>query len=88
MNAAGSADVLDALWSLRNKRRRADPAFLEAVIATGEASGDADLIEQVAVTLAYFRHPNSRRMLLRLREHASAEVRTSAAESLAEFYGT
>lgn len=86
--AADSDAMVNALWSLRTRRRRADPAFLEAAIASGAASGDDDLIEQVAVTLAYFRHPNSRSMLVRLREHGTAAVREAAAESLAELYGT
>jgi len=70
--------LLDCLWALRNKRRIADPAFLGRLMSIDSA----ELQEELARTLAHFRHKNAKRMLLALCEHKSADVREAAAESL------
>jgi hypothetical protein len=72
-----------ALWRLRDKRRRSDPAFLERVLQFQ----DDNLHEDLAVTLACFRHKNTRTMLVTLCAHPSAEVRAAAAESAYGMYG-
>jgi hypothetical protein len=76
-------DVLsECLWSLRNKRRMADPTFLERLMAVDSA----DLQEELACTLAYFRHPNTKRMLFALCGHEAPEVREAASESVLQIY--
>ncbi len=70
--------LFEYLWSLRNKRRIADPGFLEHLMTVD----NVELLEELARTLAYFKHPNSRRLLLTLSEHSSADVRDAAVESL------
>lgn len=74
--------LLDCLWPLRNKRRMADPAFLERLMTID----DAELQEELARTLAHFRHPNTKRMLLTLCSHEAADVREAAAESVLQLY--
>lgn len=74
--------LLDCLWLLRNKRRIADPAFLERLMAID----NSELQEELARTLAHFKHKNTKRMLLALCEHESADVREAAAESLLQTY--
>lgn len=84
--------IADARLAARTTRAGPTPGKTTRVVcfmlASGQASGDDELIEQVAVTLAYFRHPNARSMLPRLREHGTAVVGETAAERLAELYGT
>jgi len=82
---AHSADreaLLDCLWPLRNKRRKADPEFLRQLMSID----DVELQEELARTLGHFSHANSKGMLLSLCGHESAEVREAAAESLIQLY--
>lgn len=74
--------LLDAVWALRNKRRNVDPSFLEKIITFK----NDELHEALAITLAYFRHPHTRKMLSALCDHTSAEVREAAAESAFQLY--
>ncbi len=82
LDSDDSLVISEALWSLRGKRRKADPVFLGRLLEFD----DADVLEDLAVTLAYFRHPNTRAMLVTLCEHGSAEIREAAAESAYEIY--
>ncbi len=75
-------ELKDAFWPLRNKRRIADPVFMLRILDMD----DSDLQEELAMTLGYFKHANSKLMLLRLREHESADVREAAQESLHDLY--
>ena len=80
---SSDADVLiDCLWLLRSKRRKADPAFLERLTSID----NIEVQEDLARTLGHFKHENSVRMLLTLRRHGSAEVREAAAESLHQLH--
>jgi hypothetical protein len=74
--------LIESLWALRSRRRSADPAFLERLLAVD----DAELQEELARTLGRFRHRNSRRLLLALCEHPSADVKQEATESLLQIY--
>jgi len=74
--------LLDCLWPLRDKRRKADPAFLQRLMTID----NAELHEELARTLGHFRHDNSKRMLLALCGHESADVKQAAAESLLQLY--
>jgi hypothetical protein len=74
--------LLDCLWPLRNKRRTADPVFLERLMAIE----NTELHEELARTLGYFRHENAKRMLLTLCEHTCSIVKEAAAESLLHMY--
>lgn len=74
--------LLDCLWLLRSKRRKADPTFLERLMSID----NIELQEDLARTLSRFKHDNSKRMLLTLCEHNSAEIREAAAESLLQLY--
>jgi hypothetical protein len=76
--------LLDCLWSLRNKRRIADPAFLARIMTIDSV----ELQEELALTLAHFKHPNTKQMLLTLCRHDSAAVREAAAESVVQLYGS
>jgi hypothetical protein len=73
-------DVTELLWALRRKHRRADPAFLGGLLATGSVS----MQEDVALTLPFFRHPESVRMLRALAMSGSPEVAAAATEGLAQ----
>lgn len=74
--------LLDCLWQLRNKRRTADPVFLERLM-TIEST---ELHEELARTLGYFRHENAKLMLLKLCAHTCSTVKEAAAESLLQMY--
>src|SRR5712692_13197 len=74
--------LLDCLWPLRNKRRKADPAFLQRLMTIDNAA----LHEELARTLGHFKHDNSKRMLVALCGHESADVKEAAAESLLQLY--
>lgn len=75
--------LIESLWLLRNKRRKTDPAFLQRLMSIG----DAELHEELAITLGHFKHDNAKRMLLALCEHDSAAVKEAAAESIVQLYG-
>jgi hypothetical protein len=47
---------------------------------------DVELQEHLALTLGHFKHENSKRMLLGLCRHESADVKEAAAESLFQLY--
>lgn len=71
-------ELLDCLWRLSRKRRKADPAFLSPLLDME----DAELHEELAHTLACFNHPASTAMLQALCRHPSADVKEAAAQSL------
>lgn len=71
-------DLAETLWPLRTKRRRIDPSFLERVLELG----DAYLLEELAQTLPYIRHPRSIEMLRTLEANANADVSKAATEAL------
>src|SRR5690349_21561568 len=75
--------LIESLWSLRYKLRKTDPAFLERLMHID----DIELQEHLGRTLGYFKHENSKRMLLELCRHESADVKEAAAESLFRLYG-
>jgi len=78
--AAQSADDLcDALWPLRTKRRKIDPAFLAPLLAID----DDALQQELAKTLPYLRHPKAIAMLRTLARHVNGEVASAALEGLA-----
>lgn len=75
--------LIESLWLLRYKRRKTDPAFLERLMSLE----NIEVQEHLAMTLGHFAHENSKRMLLTLCGHESANVKESAAESLFRLYG-
>lgn len=77
-NAKDSDELIDALWPLRSKFRRADPTFMEALLRFE----DPAVLEEVAMTLGYFRHPKSRMLLSKLAVSTVPEVRDAAIASL------
>lgn len=79
--AQGVDDLFDALWPLRMKRRRVDPSFLEPLLAVDDES----VLEELAITLPYIRHPKSVAMLLSLLAHPSPTVSSAAREALVSF---
>lgn len=70
--------LADSFWPLRLKRKTADPGFLEPFLELK----DSNLVEEVALSLAYFRHPNSRRLLGRLLNHKNEAVRIAATNAI------
>jgi hypothetical protein len=70
--------LADSFWPLRLKRKTADPSFLEPFLELK----DSALVEEVALSLGYFRHPNSRRLLARLMQHENEAVRICAASAI------
>lgn len=74
--------LVESLWRLQYKRRKADPQFMERLMAIE----NAEVQEYLARTLGHFQHDNSKRMLLQLCEHPSADVKEAAAESLFQLY--
>ena len=82
LETTGDTDeIIEALWLLRYKRRMADPAFLERLLTTD----NDEILEELAVTLQYFKHPDSKRMLAELLRHSSHNVTQAAMESLSAF---
>ena len=71
-------ELLQPLFRIRDKRRYADPAFLERLLDID----DEFLQQELALTVACFRHKNARRILLALSEHESPDVREAAAAAL------
>ena len=59
-------ELLNPLWKLRDKRRHADPAFLERLLDID----DEFLQSELAETLACFRHKNARRLLAVIQERS------------------
>ena len=59
-------ELAELIWRLRVKRRYADPAFLERLLDID----DEFLQEELAKTLACFRHKNARRILQALQERS------------------
>jgi len=76
--ATDADDITDLLWALRQKRRQIDPAFLEPIMASKEATNRED----VALTLPYIRHPDSKRMLQLLANDKDPDVSKAAKEGL------
>lgn len=76
-------DILDSSWALRDKRRRADPMFLQPLLSVASAT----VLEELAVTLSYFRHRNSRVLLVKLLESGNSEVKEAAGLSICELGG-
>ncbi len=76
-------EILDALWPLRRKQRRADPKFMEPLLSLDNVS----VLEEVALTLGYFRHQNATRLLSKLIESKYPEVREAAALSIRQLSG-
>ncbi len=81
-------DIIDTLWSLCDKRRIADPSFMERLLSIDSDSlRHSDSLQCVlAITLGYFKHAKSKQMLLGLREHVQADVREAAQEALHDLY--
>jgi hypothetical protein len=71
-------DVLESLEQLRTKRRYMAPTFLEQYLD----SDDLDILTVTADTLPYFRHPESRAMLITLCDHPNPSVKKTAQEAL------
>ena len=82
MESSDVDTLVESLWSLRYKVRKTDPAFLGRIMGID----DLELQEHLALTLGHFKHENSKRMLLALCGHASADVKEAAAESLFQLY--
>jgi hypothetical protein len=76
-------ELCEWLFHLRDKRRYADPEFLERLLDID----DEWLQQELAVTLACFRHKNAKRLLLALCEHESPDVKEAAQQSLSERSG-
>ncbi len=76
--AADSDAILDVIWALRQKKRRMEPDFLRPLL-THE---DPEVLEEVALTLPFFRHPSVRPMLETLTDSACDDVALAARESL------
>jgi hypothetical protein len=71
-------DVIDNLYRLRNKRRVIDPSFLEPLLVRG----NAEVLEEIAWTLPYIRHPYARTLLSALSTHENGKVRQAANEAV------
>lgn len=71
-------EILDCLWPLRMKRRVVDPSFLLPFLKSNAEA----VLEELALTLPYFRHPETRTMLSMLCQHSSPAVSQTARESL------
>ncbi len=80
-SARNADDLLESLWPLRMKRRRIDSSFLEPLLSID----DEYLLQELASTLPYFRHPKSIEMLHTLSEHSCPEVSSAARDGLASF---
>jgi hypothetical protein len=65
---------------LRNKRRRADPAFMEPLLSCPSW----EVREELAFTLPYFRHPNAVRLLQTLLKDEDPRVAQAAADALGD----
>jgi hypothetical protein len=76
-------EQLDCLWPLRLKRRKVDPSFLAPLLR----SESVLVLEELAVTLPYLRHPESKRLLASLAVHHEPSVALAAQESLAAWSG-
>jgi hypothetical protein len=74
--------VIESLWALQYKRRKADPLFMERLMTVA----NVEVQEDLARALGHFHHENSKRMLLALCEHECADVKEAAAESLFQLY--
>jgi hypothetical protein len=72
--------VMYLLHALRSKRRRTDPAFMLPLMSAAAAS----VREDVALTLPFFRHPESTRMLKVLAKDPDPIVSVPALEGLQE----
>jgi len=71
-------DIQDCLWPLRMKRRVMDPSVLLPLLE----SGDEEILEEVAITLPYFRHPATPRMLQQLISGPNSRIAEVAAAAL------
>lgn len=76
--AKDTDEILDALWPLRSKFRRADPAFMDRLLSMD----DPAVLEEVAMTLGYFRHANSRLLLTQLATSEYPAVSEAAQASM------
>ena len=76
--ATDSYDIQDCLWPMRTKRRYSDPRVLQALLT----STDEMVLEEVAITLPYFRHPATPEMLRQLIAAQNPRVAELAAEAL------
>lgn len=76
--AQNAHDVQDCLWTLRTKRRAMDPAALRPLMK----SGDEEILEELAITLPYFRHPSTAAMLQELIAGTNARIAELASEAL------
>ena len=77
-------EILDSLWTLRDKRRRSDPMFLQPLLSYGSPV----VLEELAVTLGYFRHPNSKVLLRCLIESSYSDVKEAAELSVRQLGAT
>ncbi len=73
-------EISDLLWALRRKRRRTDPEFLSPLASSESTS----VREDVALTLPFFRHVDSIRLLEKLARDRDENVASTAAEGLAK----
>jgi hypothetical protein len=71
-------EITDLLWVLRQKKRRSDPEFLEPLMA----STIKTVLEDVAFTLPFFRHPRSKHLLDILSTNGDPHVASAAREGL------
>jgi HEAT repeats len=70
------------LYGFRRKTRKADPSFLQQLLA----DKDPDIRYLVAEVLGYFRHPNTKNLLDILLKDSDEEVVSAAKESYALRY--
>jgi hypothetical protein len=75
-------EITSALWSMCDKRRIADPSFMERLLNFD----NDDLQRELANALSCFKHPKSKQILLGLLEHKNDDVREAAQEALHELY--
>jgi hypothetical protein len=76
-------EIENLLCEIRRKRRKGDPNDLVFLLDKKSASID----QEIALTLAMFRHKNSKNILKNLLENPDDDTREFAADSLLELYG-
>jgi hypothetical protein len=76
-------EIWRAMAGLQTRKRRENPEFLERVLAMN----DQELLVELAITLGYYRHENSQRMLRFLESNNNPEVQEQAKNSLAYLTG-
>lgn len=81
--ATKDQEIEDLLWEIQLRRRRSNPVQLLFLL---ERNSNI-ITEALADTLSFFKHKNSKKMLLDLINHSNTAVKKAATESLLTLYG-